>query len=267
MQAKTLTNDPHGQVDVIILCGGLGSRLADVVSDRPKPMAQMGRRPFLDILIDHFSSFGFRRFVLCTGHRSDCIREHYSRRADSLEFAISDEPSPLGTAGAIKNAEASVKSNPFLVANGDSFCPVNLTEFYDFHLAKRAVMSMAVVESGNRSDAGLVAIDDCQRIVAFEEKGPRRHGRYVNAGIYLFQKEILSVIPANTKYSLEYDLFPKLVSEDSFAYICREPLIDIGTPPRYERAKEYFACTVDCREAGSSHNSEAASEYRMDMES
>jgi len=245
MQAKNLTNDPHGQVDAVILCGGLGSRLAGVVSDRPKPMAQIGRQPFLDILIDYFSSFGFRRFVLCTGHRSQVIREHYGRRSDSLEFVISDEPSPLGTAGAVKNAEVCVKSDPFLVANGDSFCPVNLTEFYDFHLARRAVMSMAVVESGNRSDAGLVAVDDCQRIVGFEEKGPQRHGRYVNAGIYLFQKEILSLIPANTKYSLEYDLFPKLVAQGAFAFAASRPLIDIGTAERYESAKHFFHSYAD----------------------
>lgn len=246
MQAKILTNnDPRGQVDVVILCGGLGSRLAVVVGDRPKPMAQIGRRPFLDILIDQFLSFGSRRFVLCTGHRSQFIREYYSRRDDSLELLFSDEPSPLGTAGAVKNAEAYIETDPFLVANGDSFCPVDLTEFYNFHRAKGAFMSMAVVESENRNDAGLVAIDERQRIIGFEEKGSSCHGRYVNAGIYLFQKEILSLIPANTKYSLEYDLFPTLVDAGSFAYVCREPLIDIGTPSRYEHAKEYFACSAE----------------------
>lgn len=246
MQAKILTNnDPHGQIDVVILCGGLGSRLAEVVGDRPKPMAQIGRRPFLDILIDYFSSFGFRRFVLCTGHRSQFIREYYSRRDDSLEFVISDEPSPLGTAGAVKNAEACIETDPFLVANGDSFCPADLTEFYDFHSARRAVMSMVVGESEGRNDAGLVAVDDCQRIVGFEEKSPPHHGRYVNAGIYLFQKEILSLIPANTKFSLEYDLFPRLVTSGSFAFVCQGPLIDIGTPHRYKTAKEYFACSAE----------------------
>jgi NDP-sugar pyrophosphorylase family protein len=242
MQAKNLTNGRRGQIDVVILCGGLGSRLAGVVGDRPKPMAQMGRRPFLDILVDYFSSFGFRRFVLCTGHRSEVVREHYSRRSDSLEFVISEEPAPLGTAGAVKHAEVFVKSNPFLVANGDSFCPMDLTEFCDFHSAKRAVMSMAVVESENRNDAGRVAMDACQRIVGFEEKGPGRHGRYVNAGLYLFQREILSLIPANTKSSLEYDLFPKLIAEGMFAFVASRPLIDIGTPERYESAKDFF-CT------------------------
>jgi NDP-sugar pyrophosphorylase family protein len=256
MQAKTLTNCKLGQIDAVILCGGLGSRLAGVVGDCPKPMAQIGRRPLLDILIDYFSSFGFRRFVLCTGHRSQVIREHYSRGSDSLEFVISDESSALGTAGALKNAEACVRSDPFLVTNGDSFCPADLAEFYDFHSAKRAVMSMAVVESPSRNDAGLVAIDDCQRIVGFEERGSHHHGSYVNAGVYLFRREILSLIPSNTKYSLEYDLFPKLVNSASFAYICREPLIDIGTPERYAWAKDFFrrygAQSEQCSLAGAS---------------
>ncbi|UCC96700.1 MAG: nucleotidyltransferase family protein [Phycisphaerales bacterium] len=254
MQTKNLTNHRLGQVDVVILCGGLGSRLAGVVGDHPKPMAPIDRRPFLDILIDYFSSFGFRRFVLCTGHRSQSIQEHYGARGNSLEFVISDERAALGTAGAVKNAEVFIESNPFLVANGDSFCPMDLVEFYDFHLKKRAVMSMAVVESENRKDAGRVAIDDCQRIVGFEEKGHRERGG-VNAGIYFFQREMLSLIPTNTNYSLEYGLFPKLVGSGSFAYICREPLIDIGTPSRYERAKQYFGC-----------NNAAVSERRVGME-
>ena len=240
MQAKNLTNGRRGQVDVVILCGGLGSRLAGIVNDRPKPMAQMDGRPFLDILIDYFSGFGFRRFVLCAGHRSEVIQEHYSRRSDLLEFVVSNEPFPLGTAGAVKNAEVLLKSDSFLVANGDSFCPVDLAEFYDFHSAKRAPMSMVVVESEDIKGSGLVTVDGCQRIIGFEEKACRRRGRYVNAGIYLFQREILSQIPAGMKYSLEYDLFPKLIAKGAFAFVTSGPLIDIGTPERYELAKDFL---------------------------
>jgi NDP-sugar pyrophosphorylase family protein len=240
MQAKNLTNGRRGQVDVVILCGGLGSRLAGIVNDRPKPMAQMDGRPFLDILIDYFSGFGFRRFVLCAGHRSEVIQEHYSRRSDLLEFVVSNEPFPLGTAGAVKNAEVFLKSDSFLVTNGDSFCPVDLTEFYDFHSAKHAPMSMVVTESEDIKDSGLVTVDGCQRIIGFEEKACMRPGRYVNAGIYLFQRDVLSLIPANTRYSLEYDLFPKLVAKGAFAFVASGPLIDIGTPERYESAKDFF---------------------------
>jgi len=229
-----------GQVDAVILCGGLGSRLAGIVNDRPKPMAQIDRQPFLDILIDYFSRFGFRRFVLCTGHRSHVIRDYYGRKRNALEFVISDEPSPLGTAGAVRNAEALIRSNPFLVANGDSFCPVDLAGFYDFHSAKQALMSMTVVESEDTRDGGLVTIDDCQRIVGFQEKQSKRRGRYVNAGIYLFQREVFPLIPMGAKYSLEYDLFPKLTSKGGFAFVTSGSLIDIGTPERYESAKDFF---------------------------
>jgi NDP-sugar pyrophosphorylase family protein len=205
----------------------------------------MDGRPFLDILIDYFSGFGFRRFVMCTGHRSQVIQEHYSRRTDSLEFVVSNEPFPLGTAGAVKNAEIFLKSDSFLVTNGDSFCRADLAEFCDFHSARRAPMSMVVVESEDIKDSGLVMVDGCQRIIGFEEKAYRRQGRYVNAGIYLFQREILSLIPASMKYSLEYDLFPKLVAQGAFAFTASGPLIDIGTPVRYKRANEYFARGAD----------------------
>ncbi len=245
MQAKNLTNGRRGQVDVVILCGGLGSRLAAIVNDRPKPMALMGGRPFLDILIDYFSGFGFRRFVLCAGHRSHVIQEQYSRRSDLFEFVVSNEPFPLGTAGAVKNAEIFLKSDSFLITNGDSFCPADLAQFCDFHFVKRAPMSMVIVESEDIKDSGLVTVDGCQRIIGFEEKACRRQNRYVNAGIYLFQREILSLIPTSMKYSLEYDLFPKLVARGAFAFVTSGPLIDIGTPRGYRRANEYFARDAD----------------------
>ncbi|MBW7990853.1 MAG: NTP transferase domain-containing protein [Planctomycetes bacterium] len=229
------------EIDVVILCGGIGSRLRGTVDDRPKSMVQINQQPFLDILIDYFCGFGFSRFVLCTGHMSEVIQEHYSHKKGSLEFIVSNEQIPLGTAGSIKNAERFIQSEPFLVTNGDSFCPMNLAEFYDFHLLKQALMSMAVVESEDTSDCGLVTLDNLQRISGFEEKKAKARTGYINVGIYLFQKKILSFIPANTKYSLEYDLFPKLTNLDSFAFVSRAELIDIGTPERYERASSFFS--------------------------
>lgn len=229
------------EIDVLILCGGIGSRLAKVVNDRPKPMAEINHQPFLDILIDSFTSFGLRRFVLCTGYMSKAIQDYYSHRSDSLEFVISHEHTPLGTAGSVKNAQKFIQSDTFLVANGDSFCSVDLSEFYNFHSSKPALMSMVVVESEDTTDRGLVTLDSLQKIVSFKEKEQVQKQGYVNAGIYLFHKHILSLIPANNKYSLEYDLFPRLTNQNSFAFVNHKELIDIGTPRQYERAKEYFA--------------------------
>ena len=109
-------NTKPSQVDVVVLCGGLGTRLREVVSDRPKPMALIENRPFLEILIQNFRRAGFRRFVLCTGHLSDSVEAHFANRYSDLAIVISEENRPLGTAGAIKNAEHRIHSNPFLVA-------------------------------------------------------------------------------------------------------------------------------------------------------
>ena len=102
-------------------------------------------------------------------------------------------------------------------------------------------MSMAVVESEETTDCGLVTFDSLHRIIGFEEKKAEARTGYINAGIYLFQKNILSMIPEDIKYSLEYDLFPRLTNLDSFAFISREELIDIGTSERYERARSFFS--------------------------
>jgi len=241
MQTRNLIESKLKEIDVVILCGGIGSRLAEVVNDRPKPMAEINHQPFLDILIEYFVRFGFRRFVLCTGHMSEVIQDYYGSKTGPLEFIISQEHAPLGTAGSVKNAQEFIQSEPFLVTNGDSFCSVDLSEFYNFHSSRQALLSMAVVESEDTTDSGLVRLDSLQRIISFEEKKQKEEMGYINAGIYLFHKHILSLIPANTKYSLEYDLFPKLNNQSSFAFISHEELIDIGTPERYERARSFFS--------------------------
>ena len=204
-------------------------------------MAMINQRPFLDILIEYLAGFGFRRFVLCAGHKSEVIRNYYSSRDDSLKFVISEENMPLGTGGAIKNAEEYIQSNPFLAVNGDSSCSLDLAYFYNFHLAKQGLMSMVVVESKNTADCGLVSLDDQNRIIGFEEKKQKQPHGYVNAGIYFFQKEILGFVPANTNYSLEHDLFPKMASQDSYAFVTDQELIDIGTPERLGLAKKVFS--------------------------
>ena len=223
-------------IDVVILCGGKGTRLNEVVSDRPKPMAEINGQPFLNILIDYVSSFGFNRFVLSVGYKADYIKDYYRCNRFPYEILFSPENAPLGTAGGIKQAENLVQSNPFLVMNGDSFCPVDLSQFLDFHSKKGALVSVVVVESEDVKDFGTISLDDSQKIVRFEEKKEGKKS-FINAGIYLFQKEVFSLIPSHVKYSLEHDLFPTLVGQEFYGYVTQEKLIDIGTPERYEQAK------------------------------
>jgi len=226
--------------DVIILSGGLGTRLREVVSDRPKPMAEINGHPFLDILLKYIAGFGFRRFILCAGHLSDNIREYYKNQKINYNIIFSHEHSQLGTGGAIKNAESLILNSPFLVMNGDSFCPIDLLQFIDFHLRKEALSSMVVVEAQNVGDCGMITLDNFYKVIQFEEKKRIDKRAYINAGIYLFEKDVLSIIPPDTKYSLEYDLFPRLVGSKFFGFITKEKFIDIGTPERLEYARSFF---------------------------
>ena len=226
-------------IDVLILCGGQGRRLHKVISDRPKPMAEINGRPFLDILISYVSSFGLKRFILCTGYMVDYIDQYFSSKNDSIEFVFSKEETPLGTGGAVKNAERFIKTSPFFVMNGDSFCSVDLIRFLNFHKSKDALLSMVVTKAKSSGDFGSLVLDNSEKIVRFKEK-VRKDRALINAGIYLFEKDVLFSIPRDVAYSLEHDFFPKLAGQKFYGYTTTARLIDIGTPERYEEAKRFF---------------------------
>lgn len=236
MPHRTSINQRMRETDAVILCGGQGTRLREVVSDRPKPMAEIAGRPFLDILIGHVSSYGYRRFIMCTGYMSEVIRDHYAGYGEGYDMDFSEEDEPLGTGGALKNAEGLIKSSPFLAMNGDSFCPADLAGFYEFHLRKKALASVVVFEAEDAADYGVLSMDDQHRITGFSEKSATGKA-YINAGVYLFQRDMLSRIPAGRKHSLEYDLFPELAGGELYGYVTKETVMDIGTPTRYEWAK------------------------------
>jgi D-glycero-alpha-D-manno-heptose 1-phosphate guanylyltransferase len=231
-------NDPAA-VTVLILVGGQGSRLKTEVSDRPKPMAEVNGRPFLDMTIEHASGCGFSHFVFCTGYMGDFIEAYYSGIDGPFRISLSQEKRPLGTAGAVKNTEHLIESDPFIVMNGDSFCPIDLREFYKFHKDKGAEVSMVVTRMEGAGDYGTIQVDEAGRIEGYEEKTGK--GAYVNAGIYCMDKKILSTIPADKVCSLERDVFPALVPRRFYAFVTAFDFIDIGTPDRYREAKRRFA--------------------------
>lgn len=227
-------------IDVVVLCGGQGKRLGAVSGGRPKPMMEINSRPFLDIIIDYAVSFGFRRFVLCVGYKGDSIKEYYnSKRKKLLEIVFSPEKKLLGTAGAIKNAQRQIKSSPFLALNGDSLCRVDLNEFLNFYLDKKALFSLVLSRDLDRNDCGRVGLDKTGRVDSFNEKiFSKSGGGLVNAGVYLLDRSIFSQIPANKNCSMEYEIFPRLIDRGLFGFVTDEELIDIGTPERYKQARQ-----------------------------
>lgn len=226
--------------DVLILCGGLGTRLQNVLKDKPKPMVDFNDRPFLDLLIEYVKGFGFKRFILCSGYKGNLIQEYYKHKKDGNTYIISQESAPLGTAGAIKNAESEIISDNFLAMNGDSFCPVDLNSFSNFHHSKNALVSLALTPMENTGDYGGVTLGDKNEINSFDEKTKTPDSKWVNAGIYFFRKNMLKCIPAGEKVSLELDTFPSLTGKGLFGFTTQSKLLDIGTPERLERARKLF---------------------------
>ena len=226
--------------DVLILCGGLGTRLREAVSDRPKPLAPVNDRPFLDLLLDLVRTQGYERVILCTGYMSAEIESHYKRHnASGLEVLISEEKEPMGTAGAVLNAMPLIKTGSFIVMNGDSYSPVDLNKLSRFRGDTGAEIAMAVIKADNNGDYGSIEMDESGRVSSFVEK--TSPGKYISAGVYCFDKKALRMIPPDRNCSLENEVFPLMVSKGGlFALEFKADLLDIGTVERYKFAQEYF---------------------------
>ena len=225
-------------IDVLILCGGFGTRLKGIIDDRPKPMADINSKPFLDILVEYVAGFGFKRFIFCIGYKGDFIRQYYREKNTNLQFMFQEEKEPLGTAGAVKNAEPIIQSDRFLVMNGDSMCEIDMKDLITFHIRKKGIASIVQTSIENPDDYGVIQLDRNQRVVSFSEKNCAGKKGFVNAGIYVFEKDILRGIPPEEKCSLEYQVFPGIIDRGVFGYRTDKRLIDIGTPQRLEMARK-----------------------------
>lgn len=227
-------------VDVVVLCGGRGTRISPVIGDKPKILADINGRPFLEILIGQLVFHGFKNIILSVGYLKDQIKDYAEKsgleKAKHCKIYFSDEESPLGTGGAIKNAEKLVKSENFLVINGDTFFDADFKKFHKYHLTKNALASMIATQIEDMSDCGNIELDESGKIISFGEKNLKGSG-LVSAGIYLMSKNIFNFMPVNASFSLEHDFFPKMIKNNFYGFACDGNLIDIGTPERYEKAK------------------------------
>jgi mannose-1-phosphate guanylyltransferase len=235
-------------VKAVVLAGGLGTRLRLVVDDRPKPMALVGGRPFLEHLLLHLQRCGIADFVLCVGYRRETIEDYFGDGASrGMRIVYSVETEPLGTGGALKQAGA-LLGETFLALNGDSYLAFALPPLLRSHRERAALATLVVTEITDRSAVGTVHFDAGYRIDHFAEKagepgegrGPGESGRcWANAGIYVLEPAVLAVLPAGRPASLEHDLFPELARQGRpiFAYPTAGQFLDIGTPERYFRAQ------------------------------
>jgi len=229
--------------DAIILCGGAGLRLKSVTGDAPKSLASIGKRPFLEILLSQLRRHGFDKVILAVGYQSDLIRSHFGDQVGAVKIFYSIESTPLGTGGALRNALDLMTSDTALIMNGDSYTDADLRSFLMEHQGSNADVSVVVVPADGRRDCGLVSVGSGERVLGFKEKQSSLGKQYVNAGIYLVSKQILSEIPTGTPVSLESEMFPRWLSEGKHvqAFHHAGQCIDIGTPERFQSAQTILA--------------------------
>lgn len=238
--AKQLSSGRRmGDIPAVLLVGGMGTRLRPVVQSAPKPLAPIGSKPFLDLLVRQLRHQGVRRVVMCTGYLAEQIENVFNDgRAWDLTVEYSKEASPLGTAGAVKLAQRHLRDAPeFLVMNGDSFLEVDFQKLIRFHRERGGIVTIAVRQVANSFRYGRVQLEAHGRVTAFLEKNGSNTCGIVNAGVYVFNQAILEHIPEGP-CSLETEVFPCLLDQGVYGLEQQGMFIDIGTPDDYELAQK-----------------------------
>jgi D-glycero-alpha-D-manno-heptose 1-phosphate guanylyltransferase len=219
-----------------VLAGGLGTRLRPVVMNLPKPMAMVGGKPFIQILVDTLRKKGVRDFVLLTGYKGEIIEDYFSKPScGQIDIKFCRESKPLGTGGAIGNA-AQWATDPTLVVNGDTFFDLDLEKLIMFHESKGAAVTLSLAQVGDAGRYGSVSIDGNGTITGFHEKDPgiRKPG-LINAGVSLLARRFIDSLPSVTGFSMEEEIFPGLSKSGAMAGLVQDcSFFDIGTPESYQ---------------------------------
>ena len=224
---------------ILVLCGGLGTRLRSVVADRPKVLAPVGDRPFLGHLLDHLQREGLDDVVLATGYLGEQVEAYAAEHSlDGVRVRCVQEREPLGTAGALAFAarEAGI-AGPFLALNGDTFFGGSLRKLVQAHEPAYAA-TLALVRVDDAARYGRVIADEASgRVERFEEKGGAPGAAWINAGAYVLGPDVLEGVQ---KGSLEREIFPVLVEQRRLGAcpFYDALFLDIGTPADFVRAPD-----------------------------
>lgn len=227
-------------INVIILAGGMGTRLKPVISDSQKVLATVWGRSFLSFLLDQLIQAGFSRVILSTGYEAEQVEAEFGQTYKSLFVVYSKEVSPLGTGGAVRHALPLIESDTILVMNGDSFIDADLNAYIDWFSEKGKQAAILLTRANDTDRYGRITVQEDGCILSFEEKVAKRGSGWINAGVYLLRKSLLESIPFGRASSLEMDLFPHLVDKGLYGYKSDSKFIDIGTPDSYAMAEDFF---------------------------
>lgn len=228
---------------VILMAGGLGTRLRPLTENTPKPMLNVGSKPILETIIGSFNKYGFKQFILSINYRGEQIIDYFG---DGAKFGVTieyvKETDPLGTAGSLSLLSKSLQ-HPCIVMNGDLLTGLNFEHLLNYHLQAKADATMCVRDYEFQVPFGVVQTKGA-RITSITEK-PSHHF-YVNAGIYVLEPSIIDFVPKQTFYDMP-QLFQDLVNIEKkvCSFPVKEYWLDIGRPREFEQAQEEYTDYFD----------------------
>lgn len=224
---------------VILMAGGLGSRLRPLTENTPKPLLKVGNKPILQTIIENFANHGFENIIISLNYKSQMIRDYFK---DGSEFGVHieyiQENKKLGTAGALSLLTQN-PNEPFFVMNGDLLTNVNFADLLDYHTFSNSIATMCVREYQYQIPYGVIETNN-ELITSIEEKPINKF--FVNAGIYLLHPEVLNYVPKDEFYDMP-TLFNKLINEEKkvVSFPIHEYWLDIGQHHDFAKAnEEYF---------------------------
>ncbi len=224
--------------NVVLMVGGIGSRLRPLTENTPKPMLSVGGKPILQTIVKGFVEKGFNKITMCLGYKSDVIQDFFkdgSAFGASIDYVTEDKK--MGTAGALTLLTKKLEK-PFFVMNGDLLTNINYEQMLDYHELHNSIATMCVRDYDIQVPFGVVNTNN-EKIISIEEKPV--HSFFVNAGIYLLEPECIKMIPKNEFYDMT-SLFQKIISKDKkvISYPLRDYWLDIGKESEYKKANNDF---------------------------
>ena len=233
---------PREPLEAIVLVGGQGTRLRPLTLSAPKPLLPTAGVPFLAHLLARAAAGGVTRVVLATCYKADMFA---SVLGDGSDFGLAidyvQEEQPLDTGGGIRNAASSLRgpgaADPVVVLNCDILSGHDLSAQVDLHIKTDAAVTLHLVEVADPSRFGVVPTDETGRVTAFLEKTPEPVTNRINAGCYVFRREVIDQIPAGRRVSVERETFPGLIEAGALVMGYPESAywLDVGTPQAFVR--------------------------------
>lgn len=224
-------------MQAVILAGGLGTRLRPITEKIPKPMVEVGGEPFLARIVRWLVQYGFRRQLFLLGYRGEIVSDYFGNGSKfGAEVTYSQEPQPLGTAGALRLALDKLEEE-FLVLYGDSYLPIDYREVEaEFHRVPcdglLVVFDNRVAHTGVINNVA-IANDGC--VTRYAKGAPAQDLKFVEAGVLCFRREVFADVPPGASISLEQEVYPVLIEKKKLrAFVTRQRFFDIGTPQRLE---------------------------------